>query len=512
MALSRRELIQRSALLSAGSLLASSHLSASTALKYSEYLSYDGLGLAGLVRSKQASPLELLEIAIARTEAVNPEINAVVLKHYDLAREVARQSAPNGVFGGVPFLLKDLGIAMANTVTTEGSVFFKDQRFTYDSTLVERYRRAGLVIFGKTHSPEFGSTPSSESRLFGATHNPWNLEHSAGGSSGGAAAAVAAGIIPAAHASDGGGSIRIPAAACGVFGLKPTRGRVPMGPNAYETRDGLSAMHVVSRTVRDSAALLDISQGAELGDAYATPVRERPYLDEIQRAPGKLRIALIRHPMLDIPVADDCIKAVDHVAQLCASLGHHVEEAQPQINAMALWQALGTLSNTLVASKVTAREKALGRKLKDHELEPISLNSFRDGLKIDAVAHHEARHAAHQASRTLGAFMQQYDLILSPTMAMPPAKLGALSMEQSYESFIGPAAAASAYTGIYNMTGQPAMSVPLYWNAQNLPIGVMFAGRFGDEATLYRLAAQLEQAQPWLPRLQKLAMSLHSSV
>lgn len=504
--ISRRKFMQNTALLSAGALLAAKGAHAQStrvdsALSYQEYLSYDGLGLAGLVRSKDVSPIELLEMAIARTEAVNPTINAVVLKHYEEARRGIKEHLSDGPFRGVPFLLKDLGISMAGTVTTEGSVFFQEQRFNSDSTLVERYRRAGLVIFGKTHSPEFGSSASTESRLFGVTRNPWDLERSAGGSSGGSAAAVAAGIIPAAHASDGGGSIRMPASACGLFGLKPSRGRVPMGPDAYETRDGLSAVNVISRSVRDSAALLDISQGSAVGDAYATPARERPYLEEVGRAPGKLRIALMREPLLPVLVADDCIAAVNHAAQLCESLGHHMEEIQLPIDAMKVWEAMGMMSNVLVASKVKAREQVLRRKLKDNELEPINLIMREAGLKIDAVTHSEARHTMHQASRVMGQVMQQYDLILSPTMAIVPAALGVLSLDQDMGSFIGPASAASSFTALHNVTGQPAMSIPLYWNAQGLPIGVMFAGRYGDEATLFRLAAQLEEALPWFERL-----------
>jgi Asp-tRNA(Asn)/Glu-tRNA(Gln) amidotransferase A subunit family amidase len=282
------------------------------------------------------------------------------------------QGLPDGPFTGVPWLLKDLGIAMKGTVTTNGSAFFKDAIQQHDSTLVARYRRAGLVIFGKTHSPEFGGTASSESALFGDTHNPWNLELSAGGSSGGSAAAVAAGIVPAAHASDGGGSIRIPASACGLFGLKPTRGRVPLGPDIYESRNGLSAQHVVSRSVRDSAALLDLSQGADIGDAYASPEMRRPYSEEIQQPAGKLRIALMTAPLLPLAVDPECVAAAQNAAKLCESLGHQVEEATPVIDAGSLYDALGVSSNLVVAKKVSRREQALGRKVREDELEPIT--------------------------------------------------------------------------------------------------------------------------------------------
>jgi Asp-tRNA(Asn)/Glu-tRNA(Gln) amidotransferase A subunit family amidase len=279
--MTRRDFIHAGALMTVGGVFAlpANHAAAGDPLRFCEYRRYDALGLAELVRRGDASPTELLDVAIARSESVDSEIHALVARHDDLARKAIRDGLPDGPFKGVPYLLKDLGIALKGTVTSDGSAFFEDVVYDYDSTLVERYKAAGLVIFGKTHSPEFGGSPSSESRLFGSTRNPWNLALSAGGSSGGSAAAVAAGVVPAAHASDGGGSIRIPASACGLFGLEPTRGRVPMGPGVHETRNGLSAMHSVSRSVRDSAALLDISQGPAPGDAYAAPQRARPYVD-----------------------------------------------------------------------------------------------------------------------------------------------------------------------------------------------------------------------------------------
>ncbi|MFK7977397.1 MAG: amidase [Halioglobus sp.] len=506
MPLSRRRFTQLSSLVVASGLLPQAAMAKPNARNFEEYRSYDALGLTELVSTGQASPMELLDLAIARTEAVNPAINAVVIKHYELAREQVRQGVPAGPFQGVPFLLKDLGIALKGTVTTEGSRFFSKQRLDYDSTLVERYRRAGLTIFGKTHSPEFGSAPSSESALFGKTHNPWNLAHSAGGSSGGSAAAVAAGIIPAAHASDGGGSIRIPASACGLLGLKPTRGRVPMGPANYETRDGLSAMHVVSRSVRDCAALLDISQGAAPGDAYAAPARHRPFLEAMSAKPGKLRIALMREPLLPLPVDSACRDAVDAAARLCESLGHRVSEDQPTLDAMELWQTLGQVSNVLVAGKIAAREQQLGRSAGKNDIEPANLRSLADGRKIDAVSHSRARGILHKASRQLDAFMVNYDLILSPTLALVPPRLGVLALDQPAEAFMLEAGRASAFTSLYNMTGQPAISVPLHWSADELPVGVMFAGRFGDEALLLQLAAQLEEAQPWFHRVPQLTI------
>ncbi len=470
-------------------------------LGFEEYRGHDAVGLAALVRKGDASPLELLELAIARAEAVNPKLNAIVVEHFELAREAARQGLPKGPLRGVPYLLKDLGTSMRGTITTEGSRFFRDQKHDEDDTLVERYRAAGLSLFGKTHSPEFGSTSSSESVLHGQTHNPWDLSRSAGGSSGGSAAAVAAGVVPAAHATDGGGSIRIPASACGLFGLKPSRGRVPMGPKVYEGWGGLSAGHCVSRSVRDSAALLDATQGAAVGDAYAAPPRERPYVDEVGRAPGRLRIALMTKSLLLVPVAQECVDAATKAAKLCESLGHIVETASPEIDALKLWGAMGPTTMVGVAFKVAQREAELGRKAGPEDLEAINFLNVASGRKVSGVEHAQARRTLHAASRTLGEFMQSYDVILSPTMALVPPLLGTLSLDQPYDDFVGPASLSSCFTSLFNMTGQPAMSMPLHATAAGVPIGVQFAGRYADEATLFRLAGQIEKAQPWFDRL-----------
>ncbi len=475
---------------------------------FDAYRRLDAVALARLVRRGEASPAELLELAIARAEALEPALGAIVVRQFEAARAAAAaMKRPQGPLAGVPFLLKDLAIAMAGTLTTEGSRFFRDQRPDFDSTLVERYRAAGLVVFGKTHSPEFGGSPSSESALHGATHNPWDRSRSAGGSSGGSAAAVAAGIVPVAHATDGGGSIRIPASACGLFGLKPTRGRVPMGPRVYEGWGGMSAAHCVSRSVRDSAALLDATQGPASGDAYAAPPRERPYLEEIERAPGRLKIAWMRQPILPADLDPACDTAAERAAALCASLGHTVEEASPTIDLAAVYQGFSLLASVGTAQKVAQREAALGRPVNRDELEPVTWTTLETGRRATGIDYAKAREAIHGASRELGRFMADYDLILSPTMALVPAKLGTLSLSQATEAFTGPATRASAYTSLFNITGQPAMSVPLHWTEPmagapaGLPIGVQFAARFGDEATLFRLAAQLERAQPWFDRI-----------
>lgn len=474
-------------------------------MNFEQYRKFDAIGLAELVNAGKASAAELLDIAIARTEAVNPKVNAVVLEHYDMARAAIDNGLPDGPFTGVPYVLKDLGSAVKGTVTTDGSVFNKDNVYDFDSTLTERYKKAGLVIFGKTNSPEFGGSPSTENTLFGATHNPWNLQRSAGGSSGGSAAAVAAGIVPAAHATDGGGSIRIPASCCGLIGMKPTRGRVPQGPKSYEKFSGLTMQHAVSRSVRDNAALLDISQGPELGDAYATAVCERPYLDEITSPAGNLRIALMTKPILsNIVVDNECVEAAENAAKLCESLGHHVEIAIPPVDVGALYRALGGTSCLVVAEAVAEQEAKLGRQVTEADLEEATWDRLQRGREITGLEYSLFRNSFHEGSRALAIFMQDYDVILSPTMAMVPAKLGVLAMNQPYSALMKPGARAAAFTGLYNMTGQPAMSVPLHWSNEGIPVGVQFAGRFGDEATLYRLAAQLEQAAPWFDQIPSL--------
>ena len=468
-----------------------------TGFPFDEYAKYDAIGLAELVARGEVSPLELLEAAIQRTEAVNPKINAIVLKHYDLARKTIKRGLPDGPLKGVPFLLKDLGMALKGTITTNGSVFYEDAAASFDSTLVQRYQKAGLVIFGKTHSPEFGGSPSSESTLFGATHNPWSPEYSAGGSSGGTAAAIAAGIVPIGNASDGGGSIRIPASCCGLFGMKTTRGRVPLGPPDFESRNGLSVVHAISRTVRDSAALLDVSQGPDFGDPMLPPKQVGAYLKEVGAPVGRLRIALMREPVLPFPVTPECLKAVNDAAKLCESLGHVVEEAKPVLDVQNLFMSFGVCSDVVTAMKVAVREQALGRPVKEGELEPITWKRLQRGKTVPAFKYAKARQTFHRTTRAVEEFQMSYDVILSPTMAILPPKLGPLALTNDVETFNRVAFGASVFTMVFNGTGQPAMSVPLHWSAEGLPVGVMFAGRFGDEATLYRLAAQLEMERPW---------------
>ncbi len=463
-----------------------------------DYASYDALGLAGLVAKKQVTPQELLDAVRQRVEALNPKLNAFCALFFEKAEAQIKQGLPAGPFRGVPFALKDLGQYLAGTVTTAGSRVWKDNVAAADSTLVARYKQAGLVIFGKTNSPELGLTTTTESVLFGKTHNPWNLEHTSGGSSGGSSAAVAARILPAAHASDGGGSIRIPASCCGLFGLKPTRGRVPMGPGQFEGWNGCSQHHVVTISVRDSAALLDATTGAELGSPFFSPTPARPFLKEVGADPGKLRIALVLDTPIGTPLDPECKEAALAAAKLCESLGHKVEEAKLPIDGPAMRQAFLTVLTVSLARTLEDAAATLGRAVTEKDVEPVTWAMMQQGRNASPIAYSRGIATMHQVGLAIAKFQQTYDVILSPTLAKPPVKLGVLSLSpESIPVFSKEVAEFGPYTALYNVTGQPSMSVPLHWTPQGLPVGTMFSGRFGDDATLLRLAAQLEQARPW---------------
>ncbi len=467
-------------------------------LSFTDYRKHDALALADLVRTKQVTAHELLDTALARSREVNPKINAIVLDHEDVARKALKDGLPQGPLTGVPYLLKDLGAALKGTVTTGSLSYARETVAAADSTYVERVKTAGLVVFGKTHSPELGLSPSSESRMFGATRNPWNLNHIAGGSSGGAAAAVAAGIVPVAHATDGGGSIRIPASCCGLFGLKPTRARTPMGPKRGEGWGGASVGHVVSRSVRDSAAFLDATHGPAPGDPYVAPHAPRPFLEEVKAAPGRLRIAFSTKPAIPTDVHPDAIAAVREAAKLCESLGHHVEEAALDINGMEIMAAQGIVISANVAFTVDEAAEALGRTARLEDVERATWFRVENARKTDSSAYARAMNTLHLLGRTVATFMTNYDVVLQPTAAQPPLPIGILNMDrEDLQQMFREMISFIPYTGIYNLTGQPSANIPLYWNAAGLPIGTMFTTRYGDEATLFRLAAQIEQARPW---------------
>jgi amidase len=470
-------------------------------MKPEEFERYDGLGLADLIRQREINAAELLDVAIACVEERNPAINAVVSRLYDEARAAIAAGLPAGPFTGVPYLLKDLGILCAGAVTSYGSALFADSVADHDSEITIRLKRSGLVLFGKTNTPEFGLAASTEPRLFGPTRNPWNLEYSAGGSSGGAAAAVAAGMAPMAHATDGGGSIRIPASCCGLFGLKPTRARNPMGPDLGEAWSGCSVGHAITRTVRDSAALLDATSGPEIGDPYWAPPPARPFLAEVGADPGRLRIALTTRPWNDRPVDPECVAAAMAAARLCEQLGHHVEEATPAVDAEALAAAVRTIAGANLRAQLDRRAAALGREVTADDVEKITWELAAEGCTGTPADYARSIIVLHRTGRGVGRFFTRYDLLLTPTLCRPPYRLGVQDMmTDDRESFTEALQSSIAFTALFNACGNPAMSVPLGWSGTGLPIGVQFAAPFGDEATLLRLAAELEAAQPWANR------------
>lgn len=508
--ISRRQLLELGAAATVGAVVNTSDQPSGNASRYpstepvrlsglaAEYARYDGLALAALVAKRQVTPLELLNAAKKRLEALNPDLNATAHVFFDKAETQIKQGLPAGPFTGVPFVLKDLGQQLAGTITSYGSRVFKDNTPDFDSTLVTRYKQAGLVIFAKTTSPEFGLTFTTESVLFGKTRNPWNLERTSGGSSGGSAALVASRVVPMAHGSDGGGSIRIPASCCGLFGLKPTRGRVPMGPTQFESWNGCSHHHAVTISVRDSAALLDATAGAELGSPYFSPPPARPFLKEVGTDPGRLRIALAVVTPGGTPLDPECKKAALDAAKLCESLGHTIEEARPPVDNDWMRDAFLTVLRVSLTRTLDDAARPLGRPVTDNDVEPVTWALAQGGRAVSCVAYSRAIATLHQVGLSMAKFQRRYDVILSPTLAKPPVPLGVLSLSpESFEAYTKDVTEFGPYTALYNVTGQPSMSVPLHWSADGLPIGVMFSGRFGDDATLLRLAAQLEKARPW---------------
>jgi amidase/6-aminohexanoate-cyclic-dimer hydrolase len=466
-----------------------------------EYASYDALGLAERVARGEVEPRELLDAALARAAATNPTLNAIVVPMEDEARRAIEAGLPDGPLRGVPYLLKDLGTPYAGVRLTNGCRLFEDFVPDHDSELVARYKRAGLVTFGRSASPEFGSTATTESALFGATRNPWDLERTPGGSSGGAAAAVAAGILPAANASDGGGSIRIPASCCGLFGMKPTRGRNPAGPDVGEGWSGMSAVHVVSRSVRDSAALLDATAGPDVGAPYWAVPPERPYLEEVGAPPRRLRIAWQTRSFNGAPVHADCTAAAEETAKLCAKLGHTVEEACLEVDAEVLRRAAGTIISANLRATLDDRARALGRDLSPDDVEPVTWRMAEDGRSTGAAEYARAVRVVHATGRVVARYFESWDAILSPTLGTPPPRLGVLSLSNpDVKEFATGLAGMTAFTQLMNVAGNPAMSVPLHWSAGGMPIGVQLAAPYGDEATLFRLAGQLEEARPWADR------------
>lgn len=463
----------------------------------------DAVDQAALVRSGEVTPLELLDAAIERIEHIDATLNAVVIRWFDHARDTARTALPDGPFRGVPFLIKDLFAGYAGQPLTNGNQGLKNGHAICDAdtTLVSRFRAAGLVIAGRTNSPELGSVPTTEPLAWGATHNPWDLNRSPGGSSGGAAAAVASGLVPFAHASDGGGSIRIPASCCGLVGLKPSQGRISLGPIRDET--ALSVELCVSRTVRDAAALLDAVRGPGVGDAVIAPAPTRPYRDEVGAEPGRLRIGLLdRHPQGGT-VAPECTAAARSVAALLESLGHTVEETWPAALADTGFGAhFGTLWAANVGASLRRFEQQLGRPLTDDEVEPMNRVQADFAAGLSAVDHALALSGASRFRRAVQAWWADgWDLLLTPTVAELPLPLGAIANDpQNPMAAIARAGRFCPFTPPFNASGQPAINVPVEWTDNGLPVGVQLVAGYGREDLLLRVASQLEEAKPWAHR------------
>ncbi|MGA0601009.1 amidase [Caulobacter sp. KR2-114] len=465
-----------------------------------DYLAHDAIGLADLIRRREVSALEVLEAALARTADTNPKVNAVIRLLEDEARAAAAGPLPDGPLAGVPYLIKDLGALMKGVPTTIGSRLFQDNVPAADSAVVAGYRRAGLVLYGKTNTPEFGLEPVTEPELFGPSRNPWDLDRTPGGSSGGASAAVAAGMVPAAHASDGGGSIRTPASCCGLFGLKPSKGRVSFAPS-NEGWGGFSIQHAVTRTVRDSAALLDAICQPQPGDPYWLEPPATPFLAEVGRDPGRLRIGVFTGAINTGGQIDaECVAAVEDAARLCESLGHAVEPARlPDIGVAAA--AAGQIIGASIAATIAAEEDRRGRAVEPGEIDMLTQAMLGRGKAVGGPDFVRALYAAHAYGRQVAALFETFDIFLCSTLGSPAIRVGELRGQPL--DLAGYASRLFAFmpnTQAFNITGQPAMTVPLAWSRSGLPIGVQFAARAAEEALLFRLAGQLEQVRPWANR------------
>ncbi len=497
---------------------------------FSDYGKYDGLGLATLVRKKDIRPSELVEEAISRIERLNPSVNAVIYKMYEQARKAAEGDLPDSAFKGVPFLIKDLLMPYTGVPLSNGSRLFKDFVPDHDSELAKRFKAAGVIVIGKTNLPEFGLWPVTEPELFGPANNPWDLTRTTGGSSGGSAAAVSTRMVPLAHGSDAAGSIRIPASCCGLFGLKPTRGRNPMGPDYGEGWRGFYCEHVLTRSVRDSAAMLDATAGPDKGAPYYAAPPSHSFLSEVGLEPGKLRIAVTSEPLLGGKVEVDCMKGLEATAKLCEDLGHDIEERVPQIDGKGIVKAFLTLICVEARSLIEEAEVLLSHKASYKDVEPVTWVLGLLGRQCRAPEFYKALNLIQRMGRQMGDFFEKYDVMLTPTLAKPPLVtgelqpkglqamagklLGRLNAGGVINRFIDIDAFAEQffsfmpYTMPFNGTGQPAMSVPLHWNDGGLPIGMQFVGRYGDEATLFRLAGQLERAKPWFDHVPPICTKL----
>lgn len=491
-------------------------------MDFDEYVGHDASALASMVAAGEATPGELLDAAVRRAEAVNPKLNAIVHRFDERAREWIGAGLPQGPFSGVPFLLKDLTAALAGEPMSSGSRFDADYRPDSDHAMVERFRAAGLVPFAKTNCPEWGLMPVTEPRLFGPCRNPWNTELTPGGSSGGSAAAVAAGIVPAAHANDGGGSIRIPASCCGLVGLKPSRGRTPAGPERRDGWWGASIDHAVTRSVRDSAALLDAVRGLDTGAPYAAPPPPANYREVVDREPGRLRIALCTDPLLSDSVDPECREAAESAAKLFADAGHAVEPFTPPVDRESVLHGYMVLLAASVWAEVRLAGERRGREPRRGELEPTTRGLSRLGAALKGGEVALAWERLGMFSRRFSRALEPYDVFLTPTLSQTPRPIGALDPRGFKRASLAalnalPVAKAFlkldalalfaedvfefiGYTPLANITGQPSISLPLAETESGVPIGVLATGRYGEEHTLLSLAAQAERMRPWAQR------------
>lgn len=470
-----------------------------------DFSTLDAIAQAELVRRGDATPRELVSSAIERIERVNPKLNAVITPLFEKAlAAAAAPQLPAGPFRGVPYLLKDLSAASAGDPFYAGMRFLRDLRWTEgeDTGLVTKLRAAGFVVVGRTNVPELGPVPTTEPVAFGPTRNPWNPAHSAGGSSGGSAAAVASGMVPAAHATDGGGSIRVPASECGLVGLKPSRGRVSMGPQASDSWHGLVIEHAVTHTVRDSAALLDVVAHPLPGDPYVAPPPARPFLQEVGAPPGRLRVGVLAAQPSGQPIHAECAAAARDAGTLLQSLGHEVSESHPT----ALDDHEALRQTILVVSAWTARDldywrERTGRTIGENDVEPMIWALAEMGRPISAAEYLRSATQMQLWARRIAGWWNDFDLLVTPTIPDPPPPLG------EFDAQPGAPLAGFArgghfvmFTMPYNVTGQPAVSVPLAWSGDGLPLGVQIVAAYGREDLLFRVAAQLEQARPWRDR------------
>ncbi|MBN1662390.1 MAG: amidase [Deltaproteobacteria bacterium] len=465
---------------------------------YQEPAFMDATDLAKLIRKKEILPCELMDDTIDRIEKINPRLNAVVTPMFEEARKAAREPLPEGPFAGVPFLIKDLLASYAGVRMTLGTKNMGSYIADHDSELVRRYKKAGFITVGKTNTPEFGLMPTTESRFLGPCRNPWDLSRTTGGSSGGSAAAVAAGLVPVAHGNDGGGSIRIPASCCGLFGLKPTRGRNPLGPDHGDIMSGLVSEHVLTRSVRDSAAILDATMGYAAGDPYCAPGPKRPFIKEVGKDPGRLRIAYLTQMPRGGALPPDCANALADAVKLCGDLGHELIVVTPDYDARALGIAFGVIWASNNVTEINAVSSLTGKTPSPADYEPITWALYEMGLGCTAADYLAAVRTIQTISRQVARFFADCDMFLTPTLGEAPVPLGTFDSppEDPLKGWRR-SGRFSPFTPICNATGHPAMSVPLYWSDQGLPIGVHFMGPFGGEAVLFRLAAQLEKARPW---------------